>query len=163
MKLSPYSWHHRLHIWAYGEIRVRSLCPYFWMTVAAAFASPFIAMLHVIRANVAYETRVKISNIIGWALIVLLIGIIEAILLWEAWSKMGVLGLVLFAAGNGLFFGGAYGIIKLADWWIDRGLDKPRKQPKPEKAAKQPSITLEYLKAVKTRVCPILQWEDGET
>ena len=131
MKIKKDSWHYRFIKWT-GKDPSPNLCNYFWQVVGPPLFVTLIALLLVIAvAGMIFEH--------GWSL------------LWMI--PLGLLGgavLILIIASVAL------GYETLREKYFG---PKPVKEPKPEKE-KKPNIFIEWLKAKKAKVCPILEFED---
>lgn len=161
MRLSPNSWHHKLHVWAYGGVAVRSLCPYFWLTVLAVVFSPFI-----LAAKHWPSVPEELLDRIMWTCLFIAVGatIVGSMALMILAAGSVVLGVVYWLLIVGFGGGLIYGMIKVGDWRNTHPKPVKIKEPKPLKIRKprEPSLLAEYLKAKKNKVCPIIEWGDGE-
>jgi hypothetical protein len=159
MKISTDSWHYKLlsRVWKYGlpyNSPPNNLCKYFWLTVATTLIYP-LWRVSVALDNIDFD--VKGPN---W----------KWPDKWPSKSTMIDIIMLIWTFGFGIFdlMTGSYilaGIMfGIGIWWLLPKSFKRRiryryqyKPPKPKKP-KQPNIAIEYIKAKKKRVCPLLEF-----
>jgi len=157
-------WHMRLVTWtyganyffSYGKLRQINLCPYFWSVVLAVVTAPFVAM---------YRAFPKPTlSISGQTITFIALVIYAALFTWDVsrqdWYSAGfiVAMTVFLLAGKRLF--------KLVD---SIHIGKRRRREHKLKVH-EPNLMIEYLKAKKSKYCPVLnvewntvdeKWQDG--
>ncbi len=130
MKISKSSWHYKL-IKRYEEEPANNLCVYFWQVVLGLLIPVFIiGAVSFIIFFIISDTLIFMSGVIGFILFVLFL---------------------------------VYVGLPLYDKYIEPFYNKYiKREPKPlkPKKDKKPNLTIEYLKAKKQKICPILEWEE---
>lgn len=145
MKMSVNSWHFRIYNYVNGYPSHISLCKYFWSAIGSTLILPLVALWRLF----SVDTQDKIT-------LSICIGVLVAFNI--AWAWFNWLALLSVYGGIGAMLGIIYGVN-----WLKNKFYHPK--PKPPKAkkpktvkAKHPNIVLEYLKARKRKVCPIIEW-----
>lgn len=156
MIVNKNSWHYILNIWmeSVKEWQNYTLCKYFWLTV-----------LSLVKLAVSTAFAVGVG-ILGIFLLWLLL--INPILAWVTlmagmevgWVDYDVMYIGMVGMMLALTFIGTMetvnGRMKVVPEWINttkkRGITPP----------KQPSLLLSWLKTKKDKVCPIIEFVDGE-
>lgn len=155
MKLNIHSWHVRLNDYVYGwgySSETKSLCPYFWGTIAAIFLA--IPMWISDKARQVLSKGIR-NFLLRYFLPIIVIGIGVLSLLagngvfWIAWGT----GLLLFnfVLHETKLFN------NLITYIIGKRMDRVEVRPKPKMKKKHMSV--EMLKAWKGKHCPMIEWE----
>lgn len=180
MKIKTTDWHYRQVQWIAPGYKPRSLCPYFWLVVITLALRPFWATWKLVlflnrpihRAGVRWsDWDDRRSHEPGFVLPAdehrtgeILIGVWLALvwgvpLVWLG-VRLGLdlspfiphVGLTLIPLGIGL-------IIVVAASLTPKWKPTKQKSTKP-KREKGPSLLIEFVKAQRSRVCPMLELED---
>jgi hypothetical protein len=167
MKFSEHSWHVKANYISFRWVpngRI-SLCPYFWMTVGAVIGMPFILALrpvyHWFDAREPWSQDKK--ERVAWEIIIGLWVVIFAYWSWTAvvyalqhglWATLGLIGFYLGLVGLIILIVIGSGYLVL--YYQDHHVPKARPASKP----RQPSLLKEWAKAKKSKVCPIIEWEE---
>lgn len=152
MKISKDSWHYRTLtdglFWLDGWVASNSLCLYFWQVffrllmgfgIAMVATSPLVFYIVGVMELYAPEHMALILLLLPWVVCGLVVSVVGGVIV-----AMLCIGLVFYAIGS------------LLSWlWGVSPLNKYIK-----KAENRPSIIVEYVKAKKDKVCPILEFED---
>lgn len=150
MIINTNSWHAKLHDRFYDRhSRPHSLCAYFWKMVWACFACAVVAG----------------STIFG--LTVAGVGVLEHffVLSTPVLLSLGfVLGLVAIALIIALSIGLAFGAMNLHAWYDARREEKEWQRIQAEREGRETkeNIVIQYIKARKSKVCPVIHFEDKE-
>lgn len=150
MIINANSWHVKLHDRFYDRhSRPHSLCAYFWKMVWACFMCSVLAG----------------STIFG--LTVAGVGILEQffVLSTPVVLSLGfILGLVAIALIIALSIGLAFGAMNLHAWYDARREEKEWQRIKAEREGRETkeNIVIQYIKARKSKVCPVIHFEDKE-
>lgn len=156
MKLSVRSWHYRLLNYMWGE-SPSNLCKYFWALVGTIgtiwFTFPIKQLIKYI-----LEHQIKLPSVAdGYKQAT------EYILIFLGF--MGYITLVIIqpflilavTGGVGALIGIVFCIGLLVVWIQELLPKKKKKMMKPK--LKQPNLIMEFVKAKKSKVCPILEFE----
>lgn len=150
MIINANSWHAKLHDRFYDRhSRPHSLCAYFWKMVWACFACAVVAG----------------STLFG--LTVAGVGVLEHffVLSTPVLLSLGfVLGLVAIALIIALSIGLAFGAMNLHAWYDARREEKEWQRIQAEREGRETkeNIVIQYIKARKSKVCPVIHFEDKE-
>lgn len=150
MIINANSWHAKLHDRFYdSHSRPHSLCAYFWKMVWACFACAVVAG----------------STLFG--LTVAGVGVLEHffVLSTPVLLSLGfVLGLVAIALIIALSIGLAFGVMNLHAWYDARREEKEWQRIQAEREGRETkeNIVIQYIKARKSKVCPVIHFEDKE-
>lgn len=150
MIINTNSWHAKLHDRFYdSHSRPHSLCAYFWKMVWACFACAVVAG----------------STLFG--LTVAGVGVLEHffVLSTPVLLSLGfVLGLVAIALIIALSIGLAFGAMNLHAWYDARREEKEWQRIQAEREGRETkeNIVIQYIKARKSKVCPVIHFEDKE-
>ena len=150
MIINSNSWHVKLHDRFYDRhSRPHSLCAYFWKMVWACFACAVVAG----------------STLFG--LTVAGVGVLEHffVLSTPVLLSLGfVLGLVAIALIIALSIGLAFGAMNLHAWYDARREEKEWQRIQAEREGRETkeNIVIQYIKARKSKVCPVIHFEDKE-
>ncbi|QXV72453.1 hypothetical protein PSD9_168 [Shigella phage PSD9] len=150
MIINANSWHAKLHDRFYdSHSRPHSLCAYFWKMVWACFACAVVAG----------------STLFG--LTVAGVGVLEHffVLSTPVLLSLGfVLGLVAIALIIALSIGLAFGAMNLHAWYDARREEKEWQRIQAEREGRETkeTIVIQYIKARKSKVCPVIHFEDKE-
>lgn len=150
MIINTNSWHVKLHDRFYDRhSRPHSLCAYFWKMVWACFMCSVLAG----------------STIFG--LTVAGVGILEQffVLSTPVVLSLGfILGLVAIALIIALSIGLAFGAMNLHAWYDARREEKEWQRIKAEREGQETkeNIVIQYIKARKSKMCPVIHFEDKE-
>ncbi|AKU42750.1 hypothetical protein QL01_93 [Escherichia phage QL01] len=150
MIINANSWHAKLHDRFYdSHSRPHSLCAYFWKMVWACFACAVVAG----------------STLFG--LTVAGVGVLEHffVLSTPVLLSLGfVLGLVAIALIIALSIGLAFGAMNLHAWYDARREEKEWQRIQAEREGRETkeNIVIQYIKARKSKVCPVIHFEDKE-
>jgi hypothetical protein len=167
MKISEQAWHVKANWisfrWEPNKYYPISLCPYFWMTVAACILMPFILLLRPVyvrwartppwseakKEKVAKYGLIANFAVIGgsWIWFAVVYALAHGLWMLLRWAEVGAVLLGLIGAVIVLVF-------EMYDLYSTYHVEKER-PPKP----KQPSIVVAWVKAKKSKVCPIIEWE----
>lgn len=143
MKVNVNSWHFRT-VCRMNFTPSRSLCVYFWQVVWSTF------MLYLV-----FPAILLVILICGVAFMPIPVG---DFLLWIFGADVNIEGLNSYLLRLGI---GYIGIILVVGFWI---LCAYLKEKRSEKVAseKQDSILTSYIKAKKSKICPIIEFTDGD-
>lgn len=143
MEINTSSWHYRLVMWMW-DTAPKSLCVYFWAVVFGVLLSPLRLLGKGFEKTGKYGAIAVLVLLAGWLLVVFIAAIIDS--WWNLlWIALVLLGIAVFIVLAAIVVALA---IKLKD--RIRGNDP------------QPSMTWAYVKAKKRRICPILEFKDGD-
>lgn len=148
------SWHYRFNAWKTTHARTfarKSLCSYFWFTIWNMFWLVFwpvvaVAILYVLGFGMIDDTKAALfswwtSNPSGmWQIVSY--PFVGAVFL----TSIVVAGCAVFATLFFLGFAFRYVRAKIKKEHVDR----------------KPSLVVEYIKARKHKVCPIIEFEDAK-
>lgn len=170
MKFSVDSWHYKLVEYVYGEqyffisdvhsywrsgrdqIRKNiSLCKYFWNVIYAILIAVPTAVIRQVDGSVGADDTIGISTLFyaeG------LMGVLFSIIARNWWYLP--IPWIMSVTLVGVLLGAVILEDKLTVWKIKRFESPSRHPPKPKK----PSLLMAMLKAKKSKVCPIIEWED---
>lgn len=147
MIINANSWHVKLHDRFYDRhSRPHSLCAYFWKMVWACFACAVVAG----------------STLFG--LTVAGVGVLEHffVLSTPVLLSLGfVLGLVAIALIIALSIGLAFGVMNLHAWYDARREEKEWQRIQAEREGRETkeNVVIQYIKARKSKVCPVIHFE----
>ncbi|AEN93755.1 hypothetical protein EpBp7_0038 [Escherichia phage Bp7] len=150
MIINANSWHVKLHDRFYDRhSRPHSLCAYFWKMVWACFACAVVAG----------------STLFG--LTVAGVGVLEHffVLSTPVLLSLGfVLGLVAIALIIALSIGLAFGAMNLHAWYDARREEKEWQRIQAEREGRETkeNVVIQYIKARKSKVCPVIHFENKE-
>ncbi|AND76036.1 hypothetical protein MX01_91 [Escherichia phage MX01] len=150
MIINANSWHARFHDKFYDRhSRPHSLCAYFWKMVWACFACAVVAG----------------STLFG--LTVAGVGVLEHffVLSTPVLLSLGfVLGLVAIALIIALSIGLAFGAMNLHAWYDARREEKEWQRIQAEREGRETkeNVVIQYIKARKSKVCPVIHFENKE-
>lgn len=151
MIINTNSWHARFHDKFYDRhSRPHSLCAYFWKIVWACFAITMIIVSIGIGCTVAgaallakFFTLGTIPGLVGGFFV----------------------GLISAAAIVGAIIGAIVGIVKIELWYDLHKEDKEWERIQLKKQGIEPpkrNFVYEFLKARKSKMCPVIHFEDKE-
>lgn len=160
MKVSTASWHYRLQrrVWGKGNTYwapPRSLCPYFWSTVFAILRCAILYVFAPILATIL---------VVMWAWLTINTFVHD----WSGTMLKSLVGIFGLATIISFCVTIVYAGESIAAWARRRFIfhvvpkaTRPKiiEAPKPHKSPREPGLFLSYLKALKGRICPILEFE----
>lgn len=147
MIINANSWHARFHDKFYDRnSRPHSLCAYFWKMVWACFVCAIAA------------------GSIGFGLTVAGAGVLENFFVLSTPVGLGlgfILGLATLALILAVAFGLMYGLMNLWTWYDLRKEEKEwqRILAKREGKETKENIVIQYIKARKSKMCPVIHFE----
>lgn len=146
MIINKNSWHARMHDFFYWQ-RPHSLCQYFWKMAWALFAISVICLAMVSGSWVVGQAILSHFGVTGF---------------WLLHAGGTGLGALVFTAAISAIVGIAYTAAKISVWWEGRRFDKAwKRQRDKENGIEHPkSVILEYLKARKSKMCPMIEFKD---
>lgn len=150
MIITTNSWHVKLHDRFYASYsRPRSLCAYFWKMVWVFFMCSVLAGSTIFGLTVAGA------------------GILEQFFVLSTPVGLGlgfILGLVTLALILAVAVGIVYCIMSLWAWYDLRKEEKEWQLIKAKREGKEikENIVIQYIKARKSKVCPVIHFEDKE-
>ena len=150
MIINTNSWHVKLHDRFYDRhSRPHSLCAYFWKMVWACFACAVVA------GSTLFGLTVAGAGVLGHFFV-----LSTPVLL----SLGFVLGLITIALIIALSIGLAFGAMNLHAWYDLRKEEKEwqRILAKREGKETKENIVIQYIKARKSKICPVIHFEDKE-
>lgn len=173
MKIKTSHWTYRYIKFILGQgVKPKTLCSYFWTFVACMLLLPFYGLARLggfyIYLFSGFNNRydwdrfydkdeypdINFKFIIGMAVITFVFNVFIAFCISYWMITLHVLGIIaIMVACVGLVFG-IYAFFTSDTF---RSLIK-----RSAKTPKQPNIFLEYLKARKQKVCPIIEYEEDE-
>ena len=137
MKIKQSSWHYRL-LEAFSRYPSRSLCGYFWQVVSTLLLYVPVTILFI-------------GALVGILGFMFLMPIFSFFGIFDI-SSGGYIGLLLWAFVLFAYLEEKYSVItNLHEKWEDRSIRKEYKE-------KDPNIFFEWLKAKKSKVCPMLEF-----
>lgn len=146
MIINTNSWHVKLHDRFYDRRRPHSLCAYFWKMVWACFVCATLVGSMLSGLTVAGAAVIEhffvLSAPVGYGL-----GFI--------------LGLITIALVIAVSFGLVYGLVNFWAWYDLRKEEKEweRIQAKREGREIKENIVIQYIKARKSKMCPVIHFE----
>ncbi|QPI13400.1 hypothetical protein [Salmonella phage vB_SalM_ABTNLsp5] len=150
MIINSNSWHVKLHDRFYDRhSRPHSLCAYFWKMVWACFACAVVAGSTLFGLTVAGAGVLEHFFVLS-APVLLSLGF--------------VLGLVTIALIIALSIGLAFGAMNLHAWYDARREEKEWQRIKAEREGRETkeNIVIQYIKARKSKMCPVIHFENKE-
>lgn len=155
MQISKQSWHYRYMKWVFGDDNEipTNLCTYFWLTVLFVATCPLILLGKGIgrlydNAPPAYKIRPLIDSILGFCLVLAIVGLIYTIVL-NFWVFLTLVGLVTVVIGS--LIGITISITKLHDKIQDHRFPHRKKQK---------NLVIARFKAWKDKNCPLLKFKE---
>lgn len=148
MIINSNSWHVKLHDRFYDRhSRPHSLCAYFWKMVWACFACAVVAGGTLFGLTVAGASVLEHFFVLSTPVLL---------------SLGFVLGLVAIALIIALSMGLALGAMNLHAWYDARIEEKEWERIKAEREGKEikENIVIQYIKARKSKMCPVIHFED---
>lgn len=150
MIINTNSWHAKLHDRFYDRhSRPHSLCAYFWKMVWACFACAVVAGSTLFGLTVAGAGVLEHFFVLSTPVLL---------------SLGFVLGLVAIALIIALSIGLAFGAMNLHAWYDARREEKEWQRIKAEREGRETkeNIVIQYIKARKSKMCPVIHFEDKE-
>lgn len=150
MIINANSWHAKLHDRFYdSHSRPHSLCAYFWKMVWACFACAVVAGSTLFGLTVAGVDVLEHFFVLSTPVLL---------------SLGFVLGLVAIALIIALSIGLAFGAMNLHAWYDARREEKEWQRIQAEREGRETkeNIVIQYIKARKSKVCPVIHFEDKE-
>ena len=150
MIINSNSWHVKLHDRFYDRhSRPHSLCAYFWKMVWACFACAVVAGSTLFGLTVAGAGVLEHFFVLSTPVLL---------------SLGFVLGLVAIALIIALSIGLAFGAMNLHAWYDARREEKEWQRIQAEREGRETkeNIVIQYIKARKSKVCPVIHFEDKE-
>lgn len=147
MIINSNSWHVKLHDRFYDRhSRPHSLCAYFWKMVWACFACAVVAGGTFFGLTVAGASVLEHFFVLSTPVLL---------------SLGFVLGLVAIALIIALSMGLALGAMNLHAWYDARIEEKEWERIKAEREGKEikENIVIQYIKARKSKMCPVIHFE----
>lgn len=147
MIINSNSWHVKLHDRFYDRhSRPHSLCAYFWKMVWACFACAVVAGGTLFGLTVAGASVLEHFFVLSTPVLL---------------SLGFVLGLVAIALIIALSMGLALGAMNLHAWYDARIEEKEWERIKAEREGKEikENIVIQYIKARKSKMCPVIHFE----
>lgn len=148
MIINANSWHVKLHDRFYDRhSRPHSLCAYFWKMVWACFACAVVAGSTLFGLTVAGAGVLEHFFVLSTPVLL---------------SLGFVLGLVAIALIIALSIGLAFGAMNLHAWYDARIEEKEWQRILAEREGKEikENIVIQYIKARKSKMCPVIHFED---
>lgn len=149
MIINENSWHVKLHDRFYASYsRPRSLCAYFWKMVWVCFMCSVLAGSTIFGLTVAGD------------------GILAQFFVLSAPVGYGlgfILGLIIIALILAVAFGLVYGLMNLWTWYDTRRREENewrRIKAKREGKEIKENVVIQYIKARKSKVCPVIHFEN---
>lgn len=150
MIINANSWHVKLHDRFYDRhSRPHSLCAYFWKMVWACFACAVVAGSTLFGLTVAGAGVLEHFFVLSTPVLL---------------SLGFVLGLVAIALIIALSIGLAFGAMNLHAWYDARREEKEWQRIKAEREGRETkeNIVIQYIKARKSKMCPVIHFEGKE-
>lgn len=150
MIINTNSWHVKLHDRFYdSHSRPHSLCAYFWKMVWACFACAVVAGSTLFGLTVAGAGVLEHFFVLSTPVLL---------------SLGFVLGLITIALIIALSIGLAFGAMNLHAWYDARREEKEwqRIQAESEGRETKENVVIQYIKARKSKVCPVIHFENKE-
>lgn len=150
MIINTNSWHVKLHDRFYDRhSRPHSLCAYFWKMVWACFACAVVAGSTLFGLTVAGAGVLEHFFVLSTPVLL---------------SLGFVLGLVAIALIIALSIGLAFGAMNLHAWYDARREEKEWQRIQAEREGRETkeNVVLQYIKARKSKVCPVIHFENKE-
>jgi hypothetical protein len=157
LTFSKSSWHYRLNAYCYDDLTRTNwnLCKYFWFTWANVLFVSWITWLDNhrpiwdIKWPEIHSPNLGVICIIIFFTSLTALGIIF-IIIGHLWA-----GILIITLGNTPWLSFIWA--HMEEYYEKRYPNKPK--VKKEKKPKQPSMTLEYLKARKLKICPLVKFD----
>lgn len=150
MIINTNSWHAKLHDRFYdSHSRPHSLCAYFWKMVWACFACAVVAGSTLFGLTVAGAGVLEHFFVLSTPVLL---------------SLGFVLGLVAISLIIALSIGLAFGAMNLHAWYDARREEKEWQRIQAEREGRETkeNVVIQYIKARKSKVCPVIHFEDKE-
>ncbi|WPJ21443.1 hypothetical protein [Salmonella phage vB_SalD_ABTNLS3] len=150
MIINANSWHAKLHDRFYDRhSRPHSLCAYFWKMVWACFACAVVAGSTLFGLTVAGAGVLEHFFVLSTPVLL---------------SLGFVLGLVAIALIIALSIGLAFGAMNLHAWYDARREEKEWQRIQAEREGRETkeNVVIQYIKARKSKVCPVINFENKE-
>lgn len=150
MIINTNSWHVKLHDRFYDRhSRPHSLCAYFWKMVWACFACAVVAGSTLFGLTVAGAGVLEHFFVLSTPVLL---------------SLGFVLGLITIALIIALSIGLALGAMNLHAWYDARREEKEWQRIQAEREGRETkeNVVIQYIKARKSKVCPVIHFENKE-
>ncbi|QIN95879.1 hypothetical protein MN04_00090 [Escherichia phage MN04] len=150
MIINSNSWHVKLHDRFYDRhSRPHSLCAYFWKMVWACFACAIVAGSTLFGLTVAGAGVLEHFFVLSTPVLL---------------SLGFVLGLIAIALIIALSIGLALGAMNLHAWYDARREEKEWQRIQAEREGRETkeNIVVQYIKARKSKMCPVIHFENKE-
>ncbi|QAY00123.1 hypothetical protein EcWhh1_193 [Escherichia phage EcWhh-1] len=150
MIINTNSWHVKLHDRFYDRhSRPHSLCAYFWKMVWACFACAVVAGSTLFGLTVAGAGVLEHFFVLSTPVLL---------------SLGFVLGLVAISLIIALSIGLAFGAMNLHSWYDARREEKEWQRIQAEREGRETkeNVVIQYIKARKSKVCPVIHFENKE-
>ncbi|ABX11076.1 hypothetical protein EpJS10_0090 [Escherichia phage JS10] len=150
MIINSNSWHVKLHDRFYDRhSRPHSLCAYFWKMVWACFACAVVAGSTLFGLTVAGAGVLEHFFVLSTPVLL---------------SLGFVLGLIAIALIIALSIGLALGAMNLHAWYDARREEKEWQRIQAEREGRETkeNIVVQYIKARKSKMCPVIHFENKE-
>ena len=160
MNINKNSWHYKMNFWfKSGNIwkMPKTLCGYFWTTVQ-----------HLVMCTVLAIVVSAVGMMIGAPLVVdaglgAWLGISSTVLTWVVSAIVGIISVVVFLAGSVFtMFSIVFGFSKLAETLKERKAKKENARISAGLPVKEAPMVIQYLKARKQKICPMIDYVEGE-
>lgn len=150
MIINSNSWHVKLHDRFYdSHSRPHSLCAYFWKMIWACFACAVVAGSTLFGLTVAGAGVLEHFFVLSTPVLL---------------SLGFVLGLIAIALIIALSIGLAFGAMNLHAWYDARREEKEWQRIQAEREGRETkeNIVIQYIKARKSKMCPVIHFENKE-
>lgn len=141
MEFSKKSWHYLLNKLYFSSVKYGhtvSLCKYFWMTVCSIFASLIFLLFAIIVTSILVSPYVNfIDYIFGLNL--------------NFYTKEAIY--------IGFTFNFIFGFVVISVFVKEWYIEYREKNPK-FKSFKEPNILISFIKAKKSKICPMIEFKD---
>lgn len=146
MIINENSWHVKLHDKFYGWRRPHSLCAYFWKIVWACLVCTVMGGSMIAGLTVAGD------------------GVLAHFFVLSAPVGYGlgfILGIITLALIIAVSFGLVYGLMNFWAWYDLRKEEKEWERIKAKREGKEikENIVIQYIKARKSKMCPVIHFE----
>jgi len=161
-KLSRKDWHYTYLQWAYNkDFKFKSICPYFWFVVMSLGFAPLFVLAKILKVpafatgrGLASLANSKGAEYIGMGFIVCFLLCVFALLgfsLYTDWLRtLAFVGALILGVGLGVL--GIATLVKFGESdFVDRMASK---------FSNFFWFFLNYAKAAKDKVCPMIEWDD---
>lgn len=156
MKVKTTSWHYRFNVWrssTWKTQRKNSLCSYFWFTVIGlVYCSAIAAAVLIFFFGLGFAIN---DELIKHGLSVLNLPFYAG---YPVMFLMGIVGVAIIA---GVIFG-VFGAIIYGKKSAVHLIYSYNTRTQPNGERKEDGLLVSWLKAKKSKVCPVIEFDEGE-